>query len=125
MDFTVRGHTHLPGRARFERRFEQSMVEMKNAIRRQIAAQYTLTAEPKTDADASITEIRKWADLKDKGLITEEEYELKRRQILFGSESITREKEIVKEIVKVPCRYCGTLTEITAAKCDNCGAPLK
>ncbi len=33
-------------------------------------------------------------------------------------------KEIIKEIVKVPCKYCGTLVENTAQKCPSCGAPL-
>jgi hypothetical protein len=33
---------------------------------------------------------------------------------------------IQREIVKVPCRYCGTLNEIATAKtCSNCGAPLR
>lgn len=33
---------------------------------------------------------------------------------------------IQKEVVKVPCRYCGTLNEIaTQSNCTKCGAPLK
>lgn len=40
-------------------------------------------------------------------------------------EKIIHEKETIREIVKIPCAYCGTLVEITAAKCQNCGAPLK
>ncbi len=33
---------------------------------------------------------------------------------------------IQKEIVKVPCKFCGTLNEIATAKtCSNCGAALK
>lgn len=34
-------------------------------------------------------------------------------------------KEIIKEIVKVPCPYCSALVEVTAARCSSCGAPLK
>lgn len=34
-------------------------------------------------------------------------------------------KETIREIVKMPCKYCGTLIEITSTKCTNCGAPLK
>lgn len=30
---------------------------------------------------------------------------------------------VIKEIVKAPCRYCGTLVEVTTAKCPSCGAP--
>lgn len=33
-------------------------------------------------------------------------------------------REIVKEIVKVPCKYCGSLVDITCHKCLSCGAPL-
>ena len=30
---------------------------------------------------------------------------------------------VIKETVKVPCRYCGTLMDSTATVCPNCGAP--
>ena len=30
---------------------------------------------------------------------------------------------VIKETVKVPCRYCGTLIDSTATNCPNCGAP--
>jgi hypothetical protein len=30
---------------------------------------------------------------------------------------------IIKETVKVPCQYCGTLIDSTAKACPNCGAP--
>ena len=33
-------------------------------------------------------------------------------------------KEIVKEIVKVRCPYCGTLTESTLPNCPNCGGHI-
>ena len=35
------------------------------------------------------------------------------------------QREVVREIVKVPCRFCGTLIEVTAAKCASCGAALR
>ncbi len=41
------------------------------------------------------------------------------------SESVVREREIIREIVKVPCKYCGTLVEITKSSCQSCGAPFK
>jgi hypothetical protein len=31
---------------------------------------------------------------------------------------------IVREIVRIPCRYCGTLVDQTVRKCPDCGAPL-
>ncbi len=41
-----------------------------------------------------------------------------------GGESQVVVKEIVKEIVKIPCKYCGNLNEMTASKCQTCGAPV-
>jgi predicted transcriptional regulator len=38
----------------------------------------------------------------------------------------TRTIVIQREIVKVPCKYCGTLNEIATAKtCSNCGAAIR
>lgn len=34
-------------------------------------------------------------------------------------------KQVIKEVVKVPCKYCGILIESTSTKCSGCGAPLK
>jgi hypothetical protein len=34
------------------------------------------------------------------------------------------EKETIREVVKVPCRYCHTLNLMNSAKCLSCGAPL-
>ncbi|OPY28013.1 MAG: HEAT repeat protein [Methanocella sp. PtaU1.Bin125] len=33
-------------------------------------------------------------------------------------------REVIKEIVKIPCRYCGTFIVNTSTTCFNCGAPL-
>lgn len=34
---------------------------------------------------------------------------------------------IQKEIIKVPCKFCGTLIQLTSGdnKCSNCGAPIR
>lgn len=43
-----------------------------------------------------------------------------------GEESSPQQTVVVqKEIVKVPCKYCGVLNEITARTCSNCGAAIK
>lgn len=34
-------------------------------------------------------------------------------------------KETVREIVKVPCHYCGALNESTTSRCITCGAPAR
>lgn len=31
----------------------------------------------------------------------------------------------IREVVKLPCRYCGNLVENTAVRCPNCNAPLR
>ncbi|MFB3888900.1 MAG: hypothetical protein ACE14S_05365 [Candidatus Bathyarchaeia archaeon] len=31
-------------------------------------------------------------------------------------------KEVVREVVKIPCRYCGTLFDQMQTNCPNCGA---
>ncbi|MDH5363519.1 MAG: hypothetical protein OEW84_09425 [Aigarchaeota archaeon] len=51
-----------------------------------------------------------------------------RRIALRGSEATrawpaTREKVIVREIVKVRCKYCSNLFDVTLDKCPSCGAP--
>jgi RNA polymerase subunit RPABC4/transcription elongation factor Spt4 len=38
---------------------------------------------------------------------------------------VYKEKEIIREIVKVPCDYCGSLVDVTSEHCPGCGAPFK
>jgi len=33
--------------------------------------------------------------------------------------------QVIREIVKVPCRYCGALVETTAIRCPGCSAPVQ
>ena len=35
------------------------------------------------------------------------------------------EREVVRETVKVPCRYCGALVAVTDRRCWACSAPLR
>ncbi len=43
----------------------------------------------------------------------------------FNIQSMSRDRETIREIVKMPCKYCGTLIEVTATRCPSCGAPFK
>lgn len=36
--------------------------------------------------------------------------------------TITKEKEVIKEVVMIQCKYCGGLMPQTATFCPNCGA---
>ena len=35
---------------------------------------------------------------------------------------VIKEKEIIREVVMIPCKYCGALMPQTATVCPNCGA---
>ncbi len=35
------------------------------------------------------------------------------------------ERVIIREIVKIPCPYCGSLNENTQARCGQCGAEIR
>jgi hypothetical protein len=39
--------------------------------------------------------------------------------------TIVREREIIREVVRLPCRFCGGLVDQTVVKCPNCGAVLR
>lgn len=41
-----------------------------------------------------------------------------------GAQKEVYVKEITREIVKVPCSYCGALNEVTEKKCMSCGASV-
>ena len=36
-----------------------------------------------------------------------------------------RETVVIREIVKIRCRYCGQLVPQGVPKCDSCGAPVR
>jgi hypothetical protein len=38
------------------------------------------------------------------------------------AQPIIREKEIIRQIVMIPCKFCGTLMDQTVITCINCGA---
>ena len=41
--------------------------------------------------------------------------------IAAAVQPVIREKEIVREVVMIPCRYCGTLMDQLVTVCPNCG----
>lgn len=54
--------------------------------------------------------------------VTSETMEL---QVVRPAAAPTVVKEIVKEVVMIPCEYCGTLMRQTASACPNCAATRK
>jgi len=57
--------------------------------------------------------------------IKTEVFMINKKASLHDSDDRVFLKETVREIVKVPCKYCGTLNEITKQNCHKCGAPIK
>jgi len=56
----------------------------------------------------------------------ERQYQLALAQLKnSASEKEIKEKEIIKEIVMIPCQYCGSLIPQTSLVCGNCGAGRK
>ncbi len=37
---------------------------------------------------------------------------------------IYKEREVIREVVRIPCRYCGTLNDQLSVKCSGCGAAM-
>lgn len=40
-----------------------------------------------------------------------------------SGQQVLREREVIRELVRTPCRHCGQLGDITLLKCPSCGAP--
>jgi len=45
--------------------------------------------------------------------------------VVIQQPSQTSPRTIVKEVVMIPCKYCGALTPQTSTYCSNCGAPRR
>jgi len=61
-----------------------------------------------------------------KGVILEEPARTEKFSAYASNPTIMKEKEvIVKEVVMIPCKYCGGLMPQTAIFCPNCGAQRK
>jgi hypothetical protein len=39
-----------------------------------------------------------------------------------AAQPVIREKEVIREVVLIPCKYCGALMDQNATVCPNCGA---
>ena len=50
-----------------------------------------------------------------------QDFEARRQQMLRNKNDIVK---AVKSTIKVRCKYCGTLNEEDANKCESCGGAL-
>ena len=75
---------------------------------------------PDPGVTPEMVELEKWASCRDKGIITEEEFQFKKKQLLYR----TRDSDGNVQTM-IPCDYCGTIYDTDNAKCPSCGAPFK
>lgn len=54
--------------------------------------------------------------------IKQQREKVARGEIDLEKPPVTREREIIKEIVKIRCRYCGKLYDERLDRCPHCGA---
>ena len=55
----------------------------------------------------------------------ERQYQIALAQLRKSASEETAHKEITREIVMIPCQYCGSLMPQTALSCKTCGAGRK
>ncbi len=57
----------------------------------------------------------------------DQEHELAMRKagLMDGASGSVAKETIIKEVVMIPCPYCGGLMDQTATFCSNCGARRK
>jgi len=55
----------------------------------------------------------------------EEEQPVSPQPTPYPTPTVIREREVIKEIVMVPCQYCGSLMPQTSIFCPHCGARRK
>lgn len=79
-------------------------------------------------ATSSADELLKYAELYEKGLLTKEEFDLKKSELLSNEPTIAEEPSPIDEInpIKAPqnnfCSNCGSEVEIGSKFCSNCGS---
>ncbi len=39
-----------------------------------------------------------------------------------SAQAVVKEKEVIRQVVMIPCKYCGTLMDQLVTTCPNCGA---
>jgi len=94
----------------------QSIFDRSHEIFDRTRSKATL---PPENSSSAADELERWAELRGKGIITEEEFNFKKKRLLYGTE------DNLGQPVKEPCKYCGMLVETTDERCDSCGAPIK
>ena len=75
-------------------------------------------------ATSAADELLKYAELYEKGLLTKEEFDLKKKQLLYGEE-----ENVIEESENTPhtlyCGNCGALIDEDTNFCTNCGNKIK
>jgi hypothetical protein len=106
------------GPVSFRRVWMRAQVERRGADRAAVTLSFSGWGKAvNSDARAAYAaEIRRFED---------EAGEAAERLVAAGKMDPAVVREVViKEVVRIPCRYCGSLIENTARKCPDCGGPL-
>ena len=85
---------------------------MKEEVKQRLVGDIYTPADRQCDLEDLIDEYR----------IIQSELQRRASETAKAKASMTT-KVIIKEHVRLHCRYCGTLHEQTALKCPDCGAP--
>lgn len=92
--------------------------------------QQTAPIQQNIQATSSADELLKYAELYEKGLLTKEEFDLKKYELLSGEATISEPSSSIDEIapIKAPenkfCSNCGSVVEMGSKFCSNCGSKL-
>ncbi len=83
--------------------------------------------EAHVEKDRKALEMQKMQIEKERRALELERIKKQREKIAKGDidlekPPVTREREIIKEIVKIRCRYCGKLYDERLDGCPHCGA---
>ncbi len=61
-----------------------------------------------------LKDLEKLGELRSKGILSDEEFQREKKQILFNA----------NKVEKIKCQYCGSFIEAYNEKCPTCGAPI-
>jgi len=83
--------------------------------------------EVRIEKERKALEMQKMQIETERGVLELERIKQQREKIAKGEidlekPPVTREREIIKEIVKIRCRYCGKLYDQRLDRCPHCGA---
>ncbi len=126
IDYDARGRFHLSNSLIFNLKSSEH-IQLKNIHENDVqyvtsmfdqylAGPSTVEVETVSNGGSSVDDLMKYAELYEKGLITREEFDLKKNQLMGSGNN-----EPVEEFVPKFCTACGNPLEVGSVFCSNCG----